>query len=170
LAAGGAVHRALESWDLEADPQAELARQRALLPSYLAALLGDARPTAPSAAPPPSWTASAAGPLLPRLCSLAAGVLARELPVLLPPGPRETAPVGYVAGAIDLFYEDRDGALVVADYKTDDVQAKRRSPPAPPPIARRAPAYVQAVQEALGLAGAAAVRAVVPGGRRVVAA
>src|SRR4029079_11538418 len=43
-AAGGAVHRALESWDLEADPEAELARQRALLPPYLTPLLGDGRP------------------------------------------------------------------------------------------------------------------------------
>ncbi|HZF09001.1 MAG TPA: 3'-5' exonuclease, partial [Thermoanaerobaculia bacterium] len=152
MAAGGAVHRALESWDLEADPQAELARQRALLPSYLAALLGDARPDRAQRRAAALLDRFAAGPLLPRLCSLAAGVLARELPVLLPPGPRETAPVGYVAGAIDLFYEDRDGALVVADYKTDDVQGEEALTARAAAYAPQGAAYVQAVQEALGLA------------------
>jgi len=71
-------------------------------PSYLAALLGDARPDRAQRRAAALLDRFAAGPLLPRLCSLAAGVLARELPVLLP-RPRETAPVGYVAGAIDLF-------------------------------------------------------------------
>ena len=121
MAAGGAVHRALESWDLEADPEAELARQRALLPSYLAALLGDARPDRAERRAAALLDRFAAGPLLPRLQAIGGEVIARELPVLLPPGSGESAPVGYVAGAIDLLYKDVEtGFLVVADYKTDD--------------------------------------------------
>jgi ATP-dependent exoDNAse (exonuclease V) beta subunit len=79
-------------------------------------------------------------------------VLARELPVLLPPGQGEKAPVGYVAGAIDLLYKDVEtGALVIADYKTDDVRAEADLAARATAYAPQGAAYARAVAEALGL-------------------
>ncbi|HEV7514747.1 MAG TPA: PD-(D/E)XK nuclease family protein, partial [Thermoanaerobaculia bacterium] len=155
MAAGGAVHRALESWDLTADPAAELARQRDLLPSYLAALLGDARSDRAQGRAAALLGRFAAGPLLPRLRGIGGSggqVIARELPVLLPPGSGESAPVGYVAGAIDLLYQDAGtGSLVVADYKTDDVHGEEALAARAAAYAPQGAAYVRAVAEALGL-------------------
>jgi ATP-dependent helicase/nuclease subunit A len=122
MAAGGAIHRALEEWDLGDAPAKELERQRALLPAYLAALVeGDELDRAlPLAAT--LLETFAAGPLLKRMRKLKDHVLARELPVLLPPGEGEHSPVGIVSGAIDLLYRDpEDGRIVIADYKTDEV-------------------------------------------------
>jgi len=55
-----------------------------------------------------------------RMESIAAGVVARELPVMVPAG-EESDAVAFLAGAVDLVYRDPDGGLVVADYKTDAV-------------------------------------------------
>jgi ATP-dependent exoDNAse (exonuclease V) beta subunit len=152
MAAGGALHRALEEWDLAADPQVELARQRDLLPSYLAALLGDARPDRAERRAAALLDRFAAGPLLPRLRELSGGIVARELPVLLPPGEGEKAPVGYVAGAIDLLYQDAGtGTLVIADYKTDEVRGEEEIAARAAAYAPQGAIYARAVQEALGL-------------------
>jgi ATP-dependent helicase/nuclease subunit A len=152
MAAGSAVHRALETWDLAADSRAEAERQRSLLPSYLSALAEG--PVLDRALPRAADLLGrfAAGPLLERLRVLQAHVIARELPVLLPPANHPESPVGFISGAIDLLYRDPEtGCLVVADYKTDEVETAEE-------IARRAEAYapqgavyVQAVQEALAL-------------------
>lgn len=156
MAAGGAVHRALENWDLAAEPGAESERQRALLPSYLAALADDeaAEQAFPVAAE--LLDRLARGRLLARLRALGEHVLARELPVLLPPrggdAEGDASPVGAVTGAVDLLYRDPEtGRLVVADYKTDDLAGDDE-------LARRAETYTpqgalyaRAVQEALGL-------------------
>jgi ATP-dependent helicase/nuclease subunit A len=152
MALGGAIHRALEEWDLAADPLEELARQRIRLPAYLAPLArGEVVERALPRAEDLLDRLGESG-LLKRLRTLAGHVVARELPVLLPP--RETAhsPVGVVTGAVDLVYRDPDtGHLVIADYKTDDVDD-------PEEIARRAAVYapqgatyVRALQEALDL-------------------
>ncbi len=151
MAAGGAVHRALETWDLSADPSEEADRQRALLPAYLGPLIrGEGQENALARARD-LLELFVQGELLPRFTSLKDHVLARELPVLLPPGSGEHSPVGVVAGTIDLLYRDPGtGRLVVADYKTDDV--------APEEIETRAAAYapqgalyVRALREALDL-------------------
>lgn len=152
MAVGGAVHRALEEWDLSVDPREELARQRTRLPAYLAPLargevLDLALPRAES-----FLDAFGESRLLERLRGLAGRIVARELPVLLPPREAPHAPVGVVTGAVDLVYRDPDtGRLVIADYKTDEVED-------PEEIARRAAVYapqgatyVRALQEALDL-------------------
>ncbi|HEX4960109.1 MAG TPA: UvrD-helicase domain-containing protein [Thermoanaerobaculia bacterium] len=153
MAAGGAVHRALEEWDLAADPRKEAGRQRSLLPAYLAALVeGDERERALPVAESLLET-FAAGPLLGRLRGLKDHLLARELPVLLPPGEGETSPVGAVSGAIDLLYRDpRDGTIVVADYKTDEVGTKKEVEARAAVYAPQGTLYTRAVQEALALA------------------
>jgi len=81
--------------------------------------------------------------------------VARELPVLLAPDPDPPdgdGPVAFIAGAIDLLYRDPgNGALVIADYKTDEVAgadlARRTAI-----YASQGAAYVRAVQAALELA------------------
>jgi ATP-dependent exoDNAse (exonuclease V) beta subunit len=147
MAAGGAIHRALETWDLSADPESEAARQRGLLASYLGSLaevdvVARALPLATEL-----LDGFARSPLLSRLRDLKEHVLARELPVLLPPS--GDGAVGVVSGTIDLLYRDPDtGRLVVADYKTDDpavIEAR---------VAAYAPqgeTYVRALREALEL-------------------
>jgi ATP-dependent helicase/nuclease subunit A len=147
MAAGGAVHRALETWDLFADPIDETARQRGLLPSYLGSLAevdvaARALPLATGL-----LEGFAGSPLLARLRDLREHILARELPVLLPPS--GNGAVGVVSGTIDLLYRDpATGRLVVADYKTDDLSAVETR------VAVYAPqgaAYVRALREALEL-------------------
>jgi ATP-dependent exoDNAse (exonuclease V) beta subunit len=155
MAAGGAVHRALEEWDLLDDPRRELVRQRTLLPAYLAALAegGDRDRALPLAEA--LLETFAAGPLAARLRALAGHILARELPVLLPPGDGEHAPVGAVTGAIDLLYRDpEDGRLVIADYKTDEVTTAEEIQARTKVYAPQGAVYTRAVREALELAEA----------------
>jgi ATP-dependent helicase/nuclease subunit A len=155
LAAGGAIHRALEEWDLGADPRKERKRQHDRLPAYLAALVeGDELDRAlPLAAA--LLSTFAAGPLLARLRTLKDHVLARELAVLLPPGEGEHAPVGVVTGAIDLLYRDpADGRIVIADYKTDEVEAPEAIRERAAVYAPQGAIYARAVREALELAEA----------------
>ncbi len=146
MAAGGAVHRALETWDLFAGPEEEARRQRDLLPVYISRLaegevLDRALPLAQSL-----LDRFAGSGLLVRLRDLREHVLARELPVLLPPA---SSSVGFVSGTIDLLYRDPGtGRLVVADYKTDDPETVEAR------VAVYAPqgaTYVRALREALGL-------------------
>jgi len=152
MAAGGAIHRALEEWDLAAEPRKEAGRQRALLPAYLAALiegseLDRALPLAESL-----LETFAGGPLLKRLRGLKDHLLARELPVLLPPGEGDHSPVGAVTGAVDILYRDpEDGRIVVADYKTDEVQTAAEIAARAAVYAPQGAMYVRAVQEALDL-------------------
>jgi ATP-dependent helicase/nuclease subunit A len=152
MAAGGAVHRALEEWDLAADPAAERDRQRALLPAYLTPLArGDVLDRAlPRAAD--LLDRFAGSELLQRLRELRGSVLARELPVLIPPGDGPHAPVGVVTGAVDLLYRDpASGEVVIADYKTDEVATAADLERRAAAYAPQGAAYVRAVQEALEL-------------------
>ena len=148
LAAGTAVHALLEAGLLDGDADTALERAAALTaaPGERDAVLEHARSL---------WRRFRAGPLAPRLAALAPHVVARELPVWVEPaGDGEADPVGFVAGAIDLLYRDpATGELVVADYKTDAVDAAGLDAYA----ARYAPQgrhYVRAVARALGLARA----------------
>ncbi len=152
MAAGGAIHRALEEWDLAADPCQEADRQRSLLPAYLAALVeGDELERALTLAGS-LLDVFAAGPLLVRLRGLKDHLLARELPVLLPPGEGDRSPVGVVTGAIDLLYRDpRDGRTVVADYKTDEVETEAEIQARAAVYAPQGELYTRAVREALEL-------------------
>ncbi|HSS49172.1 MAG TPA: PD-(D/E)XK nuclease family protein, partial [Thermoanaerobaculia bacterium] len=154
MAAGGAIHRALEEWDLAADPRREAGRQRSLLPAYLAALVeGDELERSLPVAETLLET-FAAGPLLARLRRLSSHLLARELPVLLPPGEGVHSPVGVVSGAIDLLYRDPDdgGRIVIVDYKTDEVKTEQEMRGRAAVYASQGALYARAIQEALELA------------------
>ena len=155
MASGAALHRALELWDLDADPAREMERQRALLPAYLSAVAAgeDAARALPRCHR--LLERFVTGGLAARLRELAGRVVARELPVLLAPDPdppNGAGPVAFVSGAIDLLYRDPgSGALVIADYKTDEVAgadlARRTAI-----YASQGAAYVRAIQAALELA------------------
>ena len=152
MAAGGAVHRALETWDLAADPAAEAVRQRDLLPAYLGPLaegdvVGRALPVAQDL-----LDHFARGPLLGRLRGLREHVLAREMPVLLPPNGNGHGPVGVVVGTVDLLYRDpATGRLVVADYKTDDPDSPGGIEARAAVYAPQGATYLRALSEALDL-------------------
>ena len=70
--------------------------------------------------------------------------------MLLPPAGGDGGAVGYVSGTIDLLYRAADGGLVVADYKTDQVEGDDLASRAAV-YATQGAAYTRAVQEALGL-------------------
>jgi len=148
LLAGSAVHRLLQLWDLEAEAEAEWSRQREALMRWL------------STTAPPALLESAMervssllarltdGTLLRRFLSLGPRVLARELPLLLPP---DEGAVGYVSGAVDLVYRDESGRLVVADYKTDRLEGESEIAERAAVYAPQEALYARALQEALGL-------------------
>jgi ATP-dependent helicase/nuclease subunit A len=109
LAAGTAVHAALERWDPRSGtPAAAGLRDLALR----AAAEHGADPDAVEGEAREALDAFAASPLAARLRSVE--VLGREVPVLLREPDGTT-----VAGFLDLLYRDTDGTVVVADYKTD---------------------------------------------------
>jgi ATP-dependent helicase/nuclease subunit A len=156
MAAGAALHRALELWDLAAEPTGEANRQRAFLPAYLSAVASGDEVERALPRCRALLDRFVAGGLAARLGRLAGDVLAREMPVLLaPPGDLAAAPggpVGFISGAIDLLYRDRgSGDLVIADYKTDEVAGAALAVRAATYRSQGA-AYVRAVQEALALA------------------
>ena len=155
MAAGAALHRALELWNLDSDPALEMERQRALLPAYLSAVAAGEDAARALLRCLLLLERFVAGGLADRLRGLAGHVVARELPVLLAPDPDPpggAGPVAFISGAIDLLYCDPDsGALVIADYKTDEVggaDLERRTIT----YASQGAAYVRAVQAALELA------------------
>jgi ATP-dependent exoDNAse (exonuclease V) beta subunit len=94
------------------------------------------------------------------LRELGPAVLARELPILVPPAEGEeegdgARPVGFVAGAIDLVYRDpATGTLVVADYKTDAVADDDEIAARVDVYRPQGAVYARAVRDALGLAEA----------------
>ncbi len=158
LAVGVAVHRMFEEWDLEAEPAAELERGAAALLARLRASL------------PADLAASAVeraeallerirgGALLGRFAARAPHVLARELPVLLPPEPvgggdlGAVDAVGAVAGVVDLVCRDPEtGETVVVDFKTDAVESEDELRERARAYASQEAVYRRAVQEALAL-------------------
>lgn len=147
---GTAFHRLLERFDLAGEPDAALARGLADECERLAAEESGEAAAAAASRLRELVRDFAAGSLWRRFLDLRGEVLARELPVLLPPA--ETGPVGLLAGAVDLLYRDpQSGELVVADYKTDAL--------APGEVAVRAEiyrrqgeVYQRAVMAALDLA------------------
>jgi len=154
LAVGSAVHCALESFDPAAEPGAGIERCRHQIEGALSLLLGpDDRPQARARADE-LLSRFANGPLLERLREIGSGIVARELPVLLPAGGGGKSPVGFVSGAIDLLYRDPEsGAMVVADYKTDRIESPGEIRERALRYAGQGGIYLQGIREALDLEG-----------------
>ncbi|MCP4896338.1 MAG: UvrD-helicase domain-containing protein [bacterium] len=94
----------------------------------------------------------ATGTCLERLANLSSNVVARELPILVPPHESDDA-LGFIAGSIDLVYRDPDcGHLVVADYKTDRIEAEAEITEKCDGYLPQLETYAMALQRALDLA------------------
>ncbi len=125
---GTAIHRVLELGDLSLPPDELRAEAAPTLEASLSEELGGEDLETALGVGRALLDDIARGPLIARLRDLASDIVARELPVLLPAAAAAVesdatpAPVGFVAGAIDLVYRDPEsGELVVADYKTDQL-------------------------------------------------
>jgi ATP-dependent helicase/nuclease subunit A len=150
-AVGTAFHRVMERLDLARDLGAQLAQQRARVAQEVGGEMTPKERAALVAETDALLAAFAASPLYTRLARIAPHVIARELPVLLPPAEGEGAPVGFVSGAADLLYRDpADGGFVVADFKTGAVTDAKLGAAAAA-FAAQGQAYAGAVQDALGL-------------------
>jgi ATP-dependent helicase/nuclease subunit A len=151
-AAGTAVHRILEEFDLAADPRQELVRQQRRLPGLVAALVGEGGSVAALTRAEEVLANLRSGRLLSKLCGLAEHVVSRELPVLLPPAAEGRHAVAFVAGSIDLCYRDPETAeWVVADYKTDRVESDADVAERVAIYTDQGRIYQRALREALGL-------------------
>lgn len=150
-AVGTAIHRAMAELDPSADLQGELERLKAGLDDHVRPLLRaeDVRPAVLRAEGVLYRVLN--GPWPARLAALGSAIKARALPVLLPPPPGADAPVGFLSGEIDLLVVDpQTQALVVIDYKTEDIPAA--DVPKRAELYRgQGEAYCQAVAAALGL-------------------
>jgi ATP-dependent helicase/nuclease subunit A len=149
-AAGTAVHRLLEEVALTGDVAGDWTKRVQGLDGLVAELAPAGQADVVLERARELAERIAKGELLTRLSSLGEGVLARELPVLLPPG--ESGAVGFVSGAIDLLYRDPESdELVVADYKTDRVETEDELQARAEGYRGQGKVYVEAVQRALGL-------------------
>jgi ATP-dependent exoDNAse (exonuclease V) beta subunit len=123
LAIGKAVHSALESWDLAADPGRESDRQEARVQWLLESLLTGPDLEAGKSEVSELLARLRRGRLLQRLLDNPESVIARELPILIPPaGEIDTAPIAGISGTVDLVLRDSTGRYTVVDFKTDRVE------------------------------------------------
>ncbi len=157
-AVGTAVHRLLEMLTPEGDPGEALACARRSAEAGLERGLSAADREAARRRFASIVDRFVTGPLWPRFLALQDAIVARELPVLLPPvllrsePGAESGPVGFVTGAADLVYQDGDsGELVVADYKTDELEGEDALAERAAAYRSQGETYRRAVQEALSL-------------------
>ena len=151
-AVGVALHRVLEALELAGDVAGQLSAASSSLREQLEGLVTPRALDAATYRAGALLARVAGGPLLARLQQIAPHVLARELPVLLPPGASD-GPVGFVSGALDLVYRDPgSGRVVIADYKTDEVTGEDELRGRVAAYALQGAVYRRALQEALGLA------------------
>jgi ATP-dependent exoDNAse (exonuclease V) beta subunit len=122
LAVGSVVHRILESLDLGQELPSQLRDAGARSMHALAAAVAPARLAETRSRLAAVLAVVESGGCLRRLAELADRVVARELPLLMPPAPGD-AVLGAVAGSADLVYVEGDG-LVVVDFKTDELASE----------------------------------------------
>jgi ATP-dependent exoDNAse (exonuclease V) beta subunit len=152
VAASESAHRALEDWNGRAPPEAELVRLTPSLRGWLTTDVPQERLEVAVRRATALLEIFARGALGARFSRLADCLVARELPLLAPPSSGPDAPVGYVAGAIDLVYLDPDsGELVVVDYKTDRVPDEAALQDRASAYLLQGRVYAEAVRDALGL-------------------
>ncbi|MCP4204757.1 MAG: UvrD-helicase domain-containing protein [bacterium] len=152
LAIGKAVHRALESWNLDADLEEERRVQSGRAERYLASLLSGADLEAGRKELAEVLARLQSGQLLERLLSAPTTVVARELPILLPPtGIDESEPVAGISGTVDLVLKAPDGAYTVVDFKTDRIESEEELRSRAQAYAPQLSTYARAVGESLGL-------------------
>ncbi|MDX1501067.1 MAG: PD-(D/E)XK nuclease family protein, partial [Thermoanaerobaculia bacterium] len=160
LAVGEAFHRLFETWDHDDDPRAQLAAQRRRLEAALDSSLPPAFQADGRERADALFARLERGELLARFRSLGPHVLARELPVVMPPaatpldGRGHPEPVGAWTGAIDLLVRDPEsGRPLVIDFKTDRVEGEEALAERVASYAPQAAVYREAVRQAAALTG-----------------
>jgi ATP-dependent exoDNAse (exonuclease V) beta subunit len=154
---GTAVHRVLEQLDLDGDLRKQLEAGRVRESARLEAELAGPELAAACEELDAVVAGVASGRWLRRLREIAPGVVARELPALLPAA-GDDGPVGYVSARIDLVYRDpATGELVIADYKTDRLDGATALVERVELYRPQAELYARAVADALRLAEPPAV-------------
>jgi ATP-dependent exoDNAse (exonuclease V) beta subunit len=148
---GTAIHRVLEEFDFNSEPESELQRHRDCLSQDLSQNVLPGERKAALAAGQQLLDRMVVGKLFTRLRALADRVVAQELPVLLPPGDDDAA-IDYLVGSIDLVYRDPESdELVVADYKTDSLSDGESLHNRITSYARQGAVYQRAIRESLDL-------------------
>ena len=157
LAAGKIVHRALEEWNLEADRDAEWKHQLERVLAAIETRIDGSLESHPARiGQAGDWCRELfdrlrRGELLDRLRGAAPTIVARELPLLVAPEEDDDPLIG-VSGTVDLLLrDDRDGDLVVIDYKTDEIEGEEEIRVRAATYAPQVSVYTRAVQSALGL-------------------
>ncbi len=147
---GTAIHRVFEEWELDADPEAELAAAAGKVTEWLARWLPPGEIEGGVERARALLERFAHGSLWKEWLRVKPSIVARELPLLAPPAPDDEA-LDAVVGSIDLLYRDPGSdEWVVVDFKTDAVEGAEL-------IARaeiyedQEAVYARAVQQALGL-------------------
>ncbi len=149
MAVGKAVHRALELLDLGADPATALRRQRQAVEGLVAPLVSAERRDEVVRKVDLVLASLEGSAILRRLVELAPHIVGREVPFLAA-GEDDRGPVGASIGTMDLLYRDPDdGALVVADYKTDAVEGEAELEERARAYAAQGEVYVDAVRRFL---------------------
>jgi ATP-dependent exoDNAse (exonuclease V) beta subunit len=148
---GTAIHRCLEGFDFAAEPAAEFQRQRAALARAVELEVAPGEQGGSLELAEQLLDRIAQGRLFARLRILANHIVARELPVLLPPLAEED-PIAYWTGTIDLLYRDPScHEFVVVDYKTDLLSDSAELQTRADRYARQGALYQRAIREALDL-------------------
>ena len=153
LPVGSAFHRVLETWDLSAEPTVELDRQREVQQRWLVGEL-----SAEQIKPALDRFSSLLerfrqGRFFARFSKMADQIVAREVPVVLPPAEPESGPVGYVTGFVDLLLRDEEtDGWVIVDYKTDRLESEIEVEGRAEAYALQEAVYARAIQESLNLA------------------
>jgi len=150
-AVGSVIHRVLEVADL-GRPEALPALAEELAPIMLEALSPPALRDEATQAVAELTRRLASSKLGQRLQEIAPAAIAREVPVLLPPGMAAAPAAGYVAGKADLLYRDpKGGQLVVVDYKTDRMDGETEIGARAAAYTTQGRTYAEAIQGALRL-------------------
>jgi ATP-dependent exoDNAse (exonuclease V) beta subunit len=90
--------------------------------------------------------------LLKNLAALEPNIIARELPILLPPPESSTGPTAFIAGAIDLVYKDSSSdELVVVDYKSEQIPSDSSAKQQARAHQAQGQIYTEALRTALNL-------------------
>ncbi len=152
LAVGSGVHAWLEHTEFGA-PARDRGAARSALERSLASRLTEDEAREALALAQDVLERLERGPLAERLAALRARVVARELAFVAPPRDGDaSAPVESIAGSIDLVYRDpEDGRLVVADWKTDRVEAGPKLDARAAAYASQVRTYAEALRSGLGL-------------------
>ncbi len=148
LAVGSAVHRLMETLDLQRDLGPQLSERVRDVESELKSRMPAEHVDTALERLRQLLSRIENGQCLRRLEAVADYVLARELPLLLPPGDDA---VGAIVGTADLVYRD-NGRLAVVDFKTDAVIAEAEIQQRADVYRVQLELYARALEESLDLA------------------